>query len=185
LAASFSNVPRVVGIRVIADVVVAQAGSNEPMIDVYLELIALIERTHRHFLEVVKLELDRLAVHDVNSVQALMLFNIGDAEMAVGELTLRGCYQGANVTYNLKKMVESDYIMQERSAYDRRVSHVRLTEKGRKLRERLQSMHERHVEMLTQRDITEDDLRAVTTMFRQLEALWTGAGSTTARSRVA
>jgi len=169
----------------IANVVEAQLGSNEPMTDEYLELIALIERVHRHFLEVVKLELDRLGVHDVNSVQALMLFNIGDAEMAVGELTLRGCYQGANVTYNLKKMVESDYIMQERSTYDRRVSHVRLTEKGRELRERLQSMHERHVEMLTRSDIADEDLRAVTTMLRQLEALWTGAGGIMPRSRVA
>ena len=169
----------------IANVVEAQLGSNEPMTDEYLELIALIERVHRHFLEVVKLELDRLGVHDVNSVQALMLFNIGDAEMAVGELTLRGCYQGANVTYNLKKMVESDYIMQERSTYDRRVSHVRLTEKGRELRERLQSMHERHVEMLTRSDIADEDLRAVTTMLRQLEALWTGAAGIMPRSRVA
>jgi DNA-binding MarR family transcriptional regulator len=168
-----------------ANAIEAQAWVDEPMTDEYLELIALIERIHRHFLEVVKLELDKLAVHDVNSVQALMLFNIGDAEMSVGELTTRGCYQGANVTYNLKKMVENDYIVQERSAYDRRVSHVRLTEKGRKLREWLQSMHERHIEMLSQLDITDEDLRAVTTTLRRLEALWAGDGNIMPRSRVA
>jgi hypothetical protein len=27
---------------------------------------------------------------DINNVQAMVLFNVGDAEMTVGELTLRG-----------------------------------------------------------------------------------------------
>ena len=39
-----------------------------------------------------------------------MLFNIGDAEMTVGELTLRGCYLGSNVSYNVRKMVHRDGI---------------------------------------------------------------------------
>src|SRR2546428_9479612 len=62
----------------------------------YLEVISLVERLHRHFLEVVKLELEGLGIHDINNVQGIMLFNIGDAEMTVGELTLRGCYLGSN-----------------------------------------------------------------------------------------
>ena len=96
----------------------------------YLEVISLVERLHRHFLEVVKLELDGLGIHDINNVQGLMLFNIGDAEMTVGELTLRGCYLGSNVSYNVKKMVENGYLVQERSVHDRRSIHVRLTDKG-------------------------------------------------------
>ena len=76
----------------------------------YLEVISLVERLHRQFLEVVKLELEGLRVHDINNVQAMMLFNIGDAEMTVGELTLRGCYLGSNVSYNVKKMVENGYL---------------------------------------------------------------------------
>ena len=58
----------------------------------YLEVISLVERLHRQFMEVVKLELEGSGVHDINNVQAMMLFNIGDVEMTVGELTLRGCY---------------------------------------------------------------------------------------------
>src|SRR5260370_12014720 len=95
----------------------------------YLEVVALIERLHRHFLELVKLELDGLGIHDINNVQGMMLFNIGDAEMMVGELTLRGCYLGSNVSYNVKKMVENGYIVQERSLHDRRSFHLRLTKK--------------------------------------------------------
>jgi DNA-binding MarR family transcriptional regulator len=142
----------------------------------YTGVISLIERGHRHFLEIVKLELDALGIHDINNVQGLMLFNIGDAEMTVGELTLRGCYLGSNVSYNVKKMVENGYLSQERSVHDRRSIHVRLTEKGVKLRDRLQTMHQRHVEMLNQTAITDEDLSAATVTLRRLERFWIRAG---------
>ncbi len=131
------------------------------MNNTYLEVISLVERLHRHFLEVVKLELEGLGIHDINNVQGMMLFNIGDAEMTVGELTLRGCYLGSNVSYNVKKMVENGYLVQQRSLHDRRSVHVRLTEKGFKLRDRLTAMHRRHAEMLPQALVGADDLQAV------------------------
>ena len=87
------------------------------MTNAYLDVISLIERLHRHSLEVVKLELEGLGIHDINNVQGMMLFNIGDAEMTVGELTLRGCYLGSNVSYNVKKMVENGYLTQQRSLH--------------------------------------------------------------------
>ena len=142
----------------------------------YLEVISLVERLHRYYLEVVKLELDGLGIHDINNVQGLMLFNIGDAEMTVGELTLRGCYLGSNETYNVKKMVENGYLAQERSVHDRRSIYVRLTDKGSKLRDRLHQMHQRHVEMLNQTAITDEDLNAAGVTLRHLERFWVGAG---------
>jgi DNA-binding MarR family transcriptional regulator len=151
------------------------------MINGYLEVISLVERLHRHFLEVVKLELDGLGIHDINNVQGLMLFNIGDAEMTVGELTLRGCYLGSNVSYNVKKMVENGYLAHERSVHDRRSIHVRLTDKGRKLRDRLTDMHRRHVELLAQTDISDEDLAAVTLTLRRLERFWIRAGDPVAQ----
>jgi DNA-binding MarR family transcriptional regulator len=138
----------------------------------YLEVISLVERLHRHFLEVVKLELDGLGIHDINNVQGLMLFNIGDAEMTVGELTLRGCYLGSNVSYNLKKLVENGYLSHERSAHDRRSIRVRLTQKGAALRDRLESMHQRHVEMLSHTAITKEDLQTAAVTLRRLEGFW-------------
>jgi DNA-binding MarR family transcriptional regulator len=98
--------------------------------DAYLQIIALIERLHREFLEVVKAELDRRAIRDLNNVQAMILFNIGEEELSVGELTIRGCYLGSNVSYNLKKLTENGYIEQTRSPHDRRSVTVRLSEKG-------------------------------------------------------
>jgi DNA-binding MarR family transcriptional regulator len=145
---------------------------TDHMSDGYLEVISLIERLHRQVLEVIKLELDRLGMHDINNVQALMLFNIGDAEISVGELISRDYYLGSNVSYNVKKMVENGYLVQERSVHDRRSIHVRLTDKGRTLRDRLSGMHRRHIEMLGQTTITEADLQTVVTTLRRLERFW-------------
>jgi DNA-binding MarR family transcriptional regulator len=138
----------------------------------YLEVISLVERLHRHFLEVVKLELDGLGIHDINNVQGLMLFNIGDAEMTVGELTLRGCYLGSNVSYNVKKMLENDYIVQERSPHDRRSVRVRLSEKGLALHHKMSKMHERHVAALMQGVVQAEELVASHKTLRRLERFW-------------
>jgi DNA-binding MarR family transcriptional regulator len=146
------------------------------MINAYLEAISLIERLHRHFLEVMKLELEGLGIHDINNIQGMMLFNIGDAEMTVGELTLRGCYLGSNVSYNVKKMVENGYLVQQRSLHDRRTIHVRLTDRGFKLRDSLSAMHQRHVEMLGQAVVGVNDLEAVCVTLRRLERFWIRAG---------
>ena len=142
----------------------------------YLEVISLVERLHRQFLEVVKLELEGFRVHDINNVQGMMLFNIGDAEMTVGELTLRGCYLGSNVSYNVKKMVENGYLSQQRSPHDRRSIHVHLTEKGRRLRDQLSAMHQRHLGMLSQAAVNVDDLQAAGVTLRRLERFWIRAG---------
>jgi DNA-binding MarR family transcriptional regulator len=148
----------------------------------YLEVISYVERLHRQFLEVVKLELEGVGIHDINNVQAMMLFNIGDAEMTVGELTLRGCYLGSNVSYNVKKMVENEYLAHERSVHDRRSIHVRLTEKGIKLRDRLTAMHRRHAEMLSQAAVSADDLQAAGVTLRRLERFWIRAADLVQRS---
>ena len=138
----------------------------------YTGVISVIERGHRHFLEIVKLELDALGIHDINNVQGLTLFNIGEAEMTIGELSLRGCYLGSNVSYNVKKLAENGYLAQERSMHDRRSIHVRLTEKGLKLRGQLVSMHQRHIAMLDRTAITEQELQATTETLRRLERFW-------------
>jgi DNA-binding MarR family transcriptional regulator len=139
----------------------------------YLKVLSHVESAHRHFLEMVKLELEALNIHDINNVQGLMLFNIGDAKMNVGELTLRGCYHGSNVSYNVKKMVENSYLSQERSAHDRRSFPIRLTDKGVALRDLLLTMHQRHLELLAQTAMTEQNLQETTVTLRRLERNWT------------
>src|SRR3546814_6357210 len=116
----------------------------------YYQSIVLIERRHRHFLELVKAELERRGIQDINNVQSLILYNIGTDELTVGELTARGYYLGSNVSYNVKKMVENGYLVQERSPHDRRAVNVRLSAKGLDICEKMHAMYERHVQALGQ-----------------------------------
>jgi len=147
----------------------------------YLEVISLIERLHRQVLEVIKLELDRLGMHDINNVQALMLFNIGESEISVGELMSRGYYLGSNVSYNVKKMIEYGYLSHERSVHDRRSIRVRLTRKGRTLRDQLDGMYQRHLQRLGQNRITDADLQLVAATLRGLERFWRDLATLTDR----
>lgn len=109
-------------------------------LSVYLDTLGRLERLHRLLLDVVKDEFERLGLLDINSVQGLLLFNIGEQEVTAGELKSRGYYQGSNVSYNLKKLIESGYMHHEKCAVDRRSVRVRLTDKGRKIREALSEM---------------------------------------------
>ena len=138
----------------------------------YLEAIKLIERLHRQFLEVVKTELDRIGVEDINNIQALILFNIGQEELTVGELTNRGYYLGSNVSYNVRKMVENGYLVQERSTHDRRSIRVRLSDKGLDLCAQIGDMFERHSAALANSSIAPEDLSAASLSYRQLERFW-------------
>ena len=122
----------------------AASESSLELRPLYLETLNRIERLHRQLLDVIKDELERVRIRDVNSVQALLLFNIGDAEMTAGELRTRGHYLGSNVSYNLKKLVDMGYINHARSEVDRRSVRVRLTEKGRVVHKLCSQLFDRH-----------------------------------------
>ncbi len=138
----------------------------------YIEMISLVERLHRQCLEVVKAELDRMGIRDLNNVQALILFNIGEEELTVGELTQRGYYLGSNVSYNVKKMVENGYLIQERSPHDRRSIHVRAAEKGLDIYRRLDELFGSHSDRLIAAQFTVDGVDQTNTTLRRLEQFW-------------
>lgn len=138
----------------------------------YLESLQLIERLHRRFLDVVKIELERIGATDINNVQSLILYNVNDGEMTVGELTYRGYYLGSNVSYNVKKLVANGYLTQERSSHDRRSIRIRLTQKGLTLRQHIDALYERHVGALADGPVSERDLAALNRCLRDLERFW-------------
>mgnify|MGYP002637747436 CR=1 FL=1 len=142
------------------------------MKEAYFETIRLIERLHRQFLEVVKVELDRTGVVDINNIQALILSNIGKEELTVGELTNRGYYLGSNVSYNVKKMVENDYLEQERSPHDRRSVRVRVSQKGLDVCELIAALHERHTTQLADSPLSEE-MKNINGFLVSLERFWT------------
>ena len=114
----------------------------------YLEAVSRVAPLHRRLLHLIKAEFDRMGWDDINPVQALLMFNIGDAEMTAGELRSRGYYLGSNVSYNLKKLVETGYIFQERSRADRRSVRIRLTPKGEEVAEVIDELYDRHLKSI-------------------------------------
>ncbi len=139
----------------------------------YLEALALIERLHRLLLDVIKDEFERLGILEINSVQALLLFNIGENEVTAGELKSRGYYQGSNVSYNLKKLVELNYMHHQRCEIDRRSVRVRLTEKGRNVRNIVNDLFARHATGLEARGVIAlDRLDDTTGALRLIERYW-------------
>ena len=140
----------------------------------YLEALALVERLHRLLLDVIKDEFERINVLEINPVQALLLFNIGENEVTAGELKSRGYYQGSNVSYNLKKMVEMGYMHHQRSEIDRRSVRVRLTEKGRSIRDIVAELFARHADGLQSKGaLGSEGIEDITSSLRRVERYWT------------
>lgn len=138
----------------------------------YFEAIQLIERLHRYFLDVVKVELDRKGIQDINNVQAMILYNVGLEELTVGELTLRGYYLGSNVSYNVKKMGENGYLEQERSVHDKRSIRVRLSDKGKDLYRLLDDMFRRHEGQIEGTELSSERIAECTKTMQMFERFW-------------
>ena len=149
-------------------------GSQKAFMAGYLDSLALVERLHRLLLDVVKDEFERLGILEINSVQALLLFNVGENEVTAGELKSRGYYQGSNVSYNLKKLVELGYMHHQRSEIDRRSVRVRLTEKGRRVRGQLTDLFARHAEGLGKRGLIDPaSMENINQSLKRMERYWT------------
>ena len=148
--------------------------SRQSFMSGYLESLALVERLHRLLLDVIKDEFERIGILEINSVQALLMFNISDNEVTAGELKSRGYYQGSNVSYNLKKLGEMGYMHHQRCEIDRRSVRVRLTEKGRKIRDLVAELFGRHADALENKGVLAfSGIEEINTSLRRVERYWT------------
>jgi len=139
----------------------------------YLELTRLIERLHRRFLDVLRSELNRLGVKDINGVQALLLANVGEGEIVIRDLIERGYYQGSNVSYNIKKLTDLGYLEQERTAHDKRSVTIRLTDKAKDVVSRIRELEEQNAVKLVEQDLGEEKIEEISEALRRLERVWT------------
>ncbi|WP_442970301.1 MarR family winged helix-turn-helix transcriptional regulator [Roseovarius sp. E0-M6] len=152
----------------------APTASDHGFMSGYLDALSLVERLHRLLLDVIKDEFERVGVIEINAVQALLLFNIGDNEVTAGELKTRGYYQGSNVSYNLKKLVEMGYMHHQRCEIDRRSVRVRLTQKGRDIRDLVAKLFERHADGLQGNGVLgADGIDVIAASLRRVERYWT------------
>jgi DNA-binding MarR family transcriptional regulator len=140
----------------------------------YFKAAALVERLHRRLLNVIKDEFNRRGHGDFNAVQAMLLFNIGDEELSAGELRTRGYYLGTNVSYNVKKLTETGFLDYQRSPVDRRLVRIKLTEKGREMRDIIQKLFDKHVRTIEKvGDVSATELQGLIKALHRLERFWT------------
>lgn len=137
-----------------------------------LELPRMLERMHRRYLDILQVEMKRLAIRDINPVQAFMLLDMGEDELTIQELVDRGYYVRSNALYNIKKLVDAGYFAQARDPHDRRAMRIGLTDKARancaKLKGRLDDLANR----ISKRDGPKADYEAVHSALRALERAW-------------
>ena len=153
---------------------VDREGSFDHVRPHYLETLTLVERLHRRLLDVIKDEFDRRSRADINSVQALLLYNIGEKDLTAGELRTRGYYLGSNVSYNLKKLVEMGFLDHQRSRVDRRSVRISLTDKGREVRDTVEGLYQKHVRTVEQvGGINADEFSTLNKSLHRLERFWT------------
>ena len=151
-----------------------QVAGQAPVQSLYLEALTLVERLHRRLLDVIKDEFDRRGRADINSVQALLLYNIGDKELTAGELRTRGYYLGSNVSYNLKKLVELGFLDHQRSRVDRRSVRIRLTTQGQEIRRIVDALYQKHVKTVEQvGGISNEEFATLNKSFHRLERFCT------------
>jgi DNA-binding MarR family transcriptional regulator len=148
--------------------------ARKPVKHKYLEALTLIERLHRRLLDVIKDDFERSGEPEVNPVQALLLFNIGDSELTAGELKTRGHYQGSNVSYNLKKLVEAGYVNHERSNADKRSVRVKLTPRGQHIRARVDALYNRQLQAVEEVvGLNVEEFERINKALARLERFWT------------
>ena len=149
----------------------SSTGDIKPL---YLESLTLVERLHRRLLDVIKDEFDRNGRSDINSVQALLLYNIGSSELTAGELRSRGYYLGSNVSYNLKRLVDQGFINHQKSRVDRRSVRISLTDQGKDVAATINKLYERHVASIEQvGGIDMSEFERLNKSLQRLERFWT------------
>jgi DNA-binding MarR family transcriptional regulator len=139
----------------------------------YLQALRLIERLHRLLLDVIKDEFQRQGGSDLNSVQALLIYNIGESELTAGDLKRGGYYLGSNVSYNLKKLVDMGYIHYKKSETDGRSVRVSLTEKGHDVCDVVNKLYHRQLNSIrTVGSVDSEDLKSLNKALIRLERFW-------------
>lgn len=146
---------------------------NVPATQLYEDLARIIERMHRRFLDVVRMELSRIGIDDISPVQVMMMLNIGADEISVRDLIERGYYLGSNASYNLKQLVASGYVDRAASQRDRRSARLRLSDKGRRLWDELRQLEAVHAAALVRDKGDMVELETTYRTLRRLESTWT------------
>lgn len=150
----------------------SETKSASPKAVMHLDLICLIERMHRRYVDVLRMDLVALGADDLSPAQVMMLFAIGRGETMVRELMARGYYVGSSASYNLKRLVESGYVERKTSERDRRAARLSLAPKGSELCERIRTLDGRYHQRLSRNENQKHELTVTYRTLQRLEEIW-------------
>ncbi len=139
----------------------------------HLELARVIERAHRRYLDLLRVELIRLGIDDISPAQVMLLFTIGPDELSVRDLLERGHYLGSNASYNLKQLVDSGYVDRAHSQRDRRAARLKLADKGQFLCQKIRDLDECYHRQVARDEQEARELTSAFHLLRRLELVWT------------
>ena len=85
------------------------------------------------------------------------------------------------MSYNVKKMVENGYLIQERSPHDRRSFHVHAAEKGVEIYRNLSALFDAHAGELANNRFDKESLEAANATLNRLQQFWSAPQHSGAR----
>lgn len=138
----------------------------------HFELVRVIERMYRRYLDRLRVDLIRIGADDISPSHAMLLFTIGDDDLSVRDLMDRGHYLGSNASYSLKQLVQSGYVDRTASARDRRSARIRLTDKGKSLCQAIKSADEVNQAQIVRNERDRMALEETFALLRKLEVIW-------------
>lgn len=139
----------------------------------YCELTSMLDRLHRRYLDVIRLELEEIGVRDVNPSQALMLTMMNEDDVPLRDIMQRGGYTASTATYMIKKLVEHGYLEQARATHDRRTMRLRLTRSGKRVSEHLMLLNSRHADHVGSEEGLSAEIADTTSTLRRIDRVWT------------
>jgi DNA-binding MarR family transcriptional regulator len=140
---------------------------------IHLEIVRIIDRLYRRYTDLMRVDLTRLGNEDVSPSQIMMLFTIGGGELSVRDLLDRGYYLGSNASYNLKQLVDGNYIEREISSRDRRSARISLSAKGQALCDEVRRCHDSYHREIARDPVEARNLEVTYQVLRRLEDVWT------------
>lgn len=151
----------------------ALSNAATPIEGSFLKSLSLLEQAHRRLHDVVKDDLERGGERSLTGVQALLLYEIGESQTPASALRARGAFAGTSLSYNVKKLQEAGYLVQTRSKDDKRTVSLSLTERGKKVRQRVENLFEKHATALEPTaSVRADDLEQLNKTVSRLERFW-------------
>ena len=137
-----------------------------------MDFYTILTQTHKSFLELMNHELEAIDANDLTPVQGVIILNIGTNNVSLSELVLKRGYSGSNVSYNIKKMVSGGYIKQIPSPHDKRSFLLALTEKGKRIFEKLQTSMNTHAQRFERIIKDRINYRRATKFLKEVDSCW-------------